>query len=61
MPRWLEARRKDADAAVSDPDVLAYVGDFDSGRSAVSAPIVGQAGLLQISPSNTAVGLTKTE
>jgi branched-chain amino acid transport system substrate-binding protein len=47
--------------AVGDKNAVAYLGEFNSGASAVSIPIVNQAGILQISPSNTYVGLTRSE
>jgi branched-chain amino acid transport system substrate-binding protein len=47
--------------AVGDKSAVAYLGEFNSGASAVSIPIVNQAGILQISPSNTYVGLTRAE
>lgn len=45
--------------AVSDPDVMAYIGPMNSGAAAVSIPITNRGGLVQISPSNTAPELTK--
>jgi branched-chain amino acid transport system substrate-binding protein len=47
--------------AVGDKSAVAYLGEFNSGASAVSIPIVNQAGILQVSPSNTYVGLTRSE
>jgi len=47
--------------AVGDKSAAVYLGEFNSGASAVSIPIVNQAGILQISPSNTYVGLTRSE
>jgi len=47
--------------AVGDKNAAVYLGEFNSGASAVSIPIVNQAGILQISPSNTYVGLTRSE
>jgi branched-chain amino acid transport system substrate-binding protein len=47
--------------AVGDKTAVAYLGEFNSGASAVSIPIVNQAGILQVSPSNTYVGLTRSE
>ena len=38
-----------------------YIGEFNSGASAVSIPILNEAGVPQISPANTAVGLTSDE
>lgn len=44
--------------ASQDAGTIAYLGEFNSGASAISIPIVNQAGILQVSPSNTYVGLT---
>ncbi|MFQ5610722.1 MAG: branched-chain amino acid ABC transporter substrate-binding protein [Anaerolineae bacterium] len=54
-----DIERQNAEAAVSDPDVMAYIGPLNSGAAKISIPITNQAGLLQISPSNTWPGLTK--
>ncbi len=48
----------DARKAASDPKAVYYIGEFNSGCSEVSIPIVNQAGLPQVSPANTYVGLT---
>ncbi len=48
----------DAVQAAADPTAIGYIGDLDSGASAVSIPILNQAGIPQISPRSTAVGLT---
>jgi branched-chain amino acid transport system substrate-binding protein len=45
--------------AAQDKSVIAYIGEFNSGASAISIPITNQANLMQISPSNTALELTK--
>ena len=45
--------------AVADPDVMAMIGPYNSGAAMVSMPILNKAGLLQISPATTWVGLTK--
>jgi branched-chain amino acid transport system substrate-binding protein len=37
------------------------MGEFNSGASAISIPILNEAGIPQVSPANTAVGLTKGE
>ena len=47
--------------AASDESVVAYLGESNSGATAVSLPLLNDAGLLQISPSNTYVGLTRSE
>jgi branched-chain amino acid transport system substrate-binding protein len=49
----------DARRAAQDPHTILYLGEFNSGATAVSLPILNRSGILQISPSNTAVGLTK--
>jgi branched-chain amino acid transport system substrate-binding protein len=45
--------------AAQDKSVVGYIGEFNSGASAISIPITNQAALMQISPSNTALELTK--
>lgn len=47
--------------AAGDPSAVAYLGEFNSGASAISIPILNQSGLAQVSPGNTAVGLTTAE
>ncbi|HZT06881.1 MAG TPA: branched-chain amino acid ABC transporter substrate-binding protein [Chloroflexota bacterium] len=57
---WDAGKEADnANKAVSDPQVIAYIGTFNSGAAAISIPILCKAGLAMISPANTAVGLTK--
>src|SRR4051794_35804759 len=51
----------DARKASQDPSSIAYLGEFNSGASAISIPILNEAGILQISPANTYVGLTRSE
>jgi branched-chain amino acid transport system substrate-binding protein len=48
----------DAVQAAADPTTIGYIGDLDSGASAVSIPILNQAGIPQISPRASAAGLT---
>lgn len=48
-----------ADKAISDPDVMAFIGTYNSGAAKIVMAKLNQAGLLMISPGNTAVGLTK--
>ena len=48
----------DARVAVQDPTTIGYLGEFNSGASAVAIPLVNRAGIAQISPASTAVGLT---
>ena len=42
----------------SDPKAVYYIGEFNSGASQVSIPILNQGGIPQVSPANTYVGLT---
>jgi branched-chain amino acid transport system substrate-binding protein len=42
-----------------DKKAIALLGEFNSGASALSIPITNEAGILQVSPSNTRYGLTK--
>jgi branched-chain amino acid transport system substrate-binding protein len=58
--KW-EAGQTSANArkAAQDDNTIAYLGEFNSGASAISIPITNEAGILQVSPSNTALGLTK--
>jgi branched-chain amino acid transport system substrate-binding protein len=51
----------DARKAAQDASTIAYLGEFNSGGSAISIPILNEANILQISPSNTYVGLTRAE
>jgi len=46
--------------AAQDKSTILYLGEFNSGASAISIPILNRAGIGQISPSNTAVGLTSS-
>jgi branched-chain amino acid transport system substrate-binding protein len=48
----------DARKAASDSKAVFYIGEFNSGASEVSIPILNQAGIPQVSPANTYVGLT---
>lgn len=51
----------DARKAAQDKSTIVYLGEFNSGASAISIPILNEAGILQISPSNTYVGLTRSQ
>jgi branched-chain amino acid transport system substrate-binding protein len=48
-----------AHKAVSDPDIMAYIGTYNSGAAKISMPILNQAHLVMVSPANTYPGLTK--
>jgi branched-chain amino acid transport system substrate-binding protein len=56
-----EAASANARKAAQDDTTAMYLGEFNSGASAVSIPILNEAGVPQISPANTAVGLTTDE
>lgn len=47
-----------AGLVAKDPRSIGYVGDLNSGASAVSLPVLNRADIPQISPLSTAVGLT---
>src|SRR5215208_3598479 len=51
----------DARKAASDPSTVYYIGEFNSGASEVSIPILNNADIPQVSPANTYVGLTTDE
>jgi branched-chain amino acid transport system substrate-binding protein len=44
--------------AATDPKAVYYIGEFNSGASEVSIPILNEGGIPQVSPANTYVGLT---
>jgi branched-chain amino acid transport system substrate-binding protein len=46
--------------AATDPRAVYYIGEFSSDASEVSMPILNQAGIPQVSPANTYVGLTQS-
>jgi branched-chain amino acid transport system substrate-binding protein len=48
-----------AEKAIADPDVLAYIGTYNSGAAKISMPKLNAAGLAMVSPANTWPGLTK--
>jgi ABC-type branched-subunit amino acid transport system substrate-binding protein len=47
-----------ARVAIQDQSTIGYLGEYNSGASAVSIPLLNRAGIAQISPESTAVGLT---
>jgi branched-chain amino acid transport system substrate-binding protein len=49
-----------AKAAAQDPTTIAYLGDYNSGATAISLPLTNAAGILQVSPSSPYVGLTSS-
>lgn len=54
-----EAEIANAQRAVLDPDVMIYLGTYNSGAAKISMPTLNRAGLLMLSPINTWPGLTK--
>jgi branched-chain amino acid transport system substrate-binding protein len=56
-----EATSANARRVAQDDKAAAYIGEFNSGASAISMPLLNEAGVPQISPANTAVGLTTNE
>jgi branched-chain amino acid transport system substrate-binding protein len=61
LGRWDPGQTSlNAHLAANDPSTIAYLGDYDSGASAVAIPILNRAGIPQLSPTSTAVGLTSS-
>jgi branched-chain amino acid transport system substrate-binding protein len=57
---WDEGKEaENANRAVNDGDVVAYIGTFNSGAAKVSIPILNRSNLVMVSPANTYPGLTK--
>ena len=56
-----DATSENARKVAQDDKAVAYIGEFNSGASAISMPILNEAGIPQVSPANTAVGLTTDE
>ena len=52
---------QNARKVVQDESAIFYLGEFNSGGTKVSLPILNKAGVPQISPSNTYIGLTTDE
>lgn len=49
-----------AHKAMADPTTIGYLGEFNSGASAISIPLLNRLGIPQVSPASTAVGLTSS-
>jgi len=59
LGKWDPAvETENANKAVADSSIVAYLGTFNSGAAALSIPILNDAGLVMISPANTGPGLT---
>ena len=54
-----ELEAVNAARAVGDPQVMVYIGTYNSGAAKVSMPVLNRAGIVMISPANTYPGLTK--
>jgi branched-chain amino acid transport system substrate-binding protein len=52
---------QNARKVAQDSAAVGYIGEFNSGASAISIPILNEAGVPQVSPANTYVGLTTDE
>jgi branched-chain amino acid transport system substrate-binding protein len=50
---------QNADKAVGDATVMAYIGTYNSGAAKISMPKLNSAGVVMVSPANTAPSLTK--
>jgi branched-chain amino acid transport system substrate-binding protein len=48
-----------AQKAIQDPDIMAYIGTYNSGAAKIAMPILNKASLVMVSPANTYPGLTK--
>lgn len=58
--KWDPAQvTSNANKAVADPSVVAFIGHYNSGAAKLSIPILNQANLVMVSPANTYPGLTK--
>ncbi len=58
--QWtIEQEIANANQARTDPDVMAYIGTYNSGAAKVSMPILNRAGIFMVSPANTAPALTR--
>jgi branched-chain amino acid transport system substrate-binding protein len=49
-----------AKQAAQDTSTIAYLGDYNSGATAISLPNLNAAGILQVSPASPYVGLTSS-
>jgi len=58
--KWDPAQEtENANKAVADNTVVAYIGTYNSGAAKLAIPILNRADLVMISPANTYPGLTK--
>ena len=54
-----DATSANARTAAQDQTTIAYLGDLDSGATAISLPVLNAVGTLQVTPASPAVGLTQ--
>ena len=54
-----EVEAANAEKAIKDPDIMIYIGTYNSGAAKISMPVLNKAALAMISPANTYPGLTK--
>jgi branched-chain amino acid transport system substrate-binding protein len=58
--RWgAEQAVANARRAIADRNIIAYIGMSDSGATALTLPLLNEAGVLQIGPTTGYVGLTR--
>jgi branched-chain amino acid transport system substrate-binding protein len=60
--RWSPGEASsDAKTAAQDTSTIAYLGDYNSGATAISLPLINGAGIPQVSPSSPYAGLTSSQ
>ena len=58
--KWDPAKAAElANRAAADPNIMVYIGHFNSGAAKITIPVLNAVGLVMISPANTYPGLTK--
>jgi len=58
---WSQTRVvHNAEEAARNPQTIAYIGDLNSGATALSLPILNQAGIVQVTPGSGYPGLTNS-
>ncbi|MBD2100789.1 branched-chain amino acid ABC transporter substrate-binding protein [Leptolyngbya sp. FACHB-261] len=58
--KWDPAQETaNANQAAADPNIVAYIGTYNSGAAKLAIPILNQADVVMVSPANTYPGLTK--
>lgn len=57
---WSQQRTlANAMTAATDPKAVYYIGELDSAASGISIPILNQAGIAEVSPTSSYIGLTQ--